>query len=57
MNTLTLVEKGGVMLFTVERADKVYRGAVILSAMDESGKRTRIVSAKVYRYVERGGFR
>lgn len=50
MNTLTLAEKGGVMLFTVERTDKVYRGAVILSPMDESGKRTRIISAKVYRY-------
>lgn len=55
MNALTLAAKGGVMLFTIERADRLYRGAVILSAMDEKGKRTRIVSAKVYRYVEKGG--
>ena len=53
MNTLTLAAKGGVMLFTIERADKVYRGAVILSPVDHTGKRTRVVSAKVYRYIEK----
>ncbi len=55
MNALTLAVKGGVMLFTIERADKVYQGAVILSPADQNGKRTRIVSAKVYRYIDKEG--
>lgn len=51
MNIATLQAKGGIMFFTVERQDKVYRGAVLLSAV-ANGQRTRIVCMKIYRYKE-----
>lgn len=51
MNPVILAAKGGVMLFTVERANRVYKGAVLLSPATE-GQRTRIVCMKVYRYTE-----
>jgi len=49
MSPLTLQAKGGVMFFTVERSDRLYRGAVLLSPVAD-GQRTRIVCVKVYRY-------
>lgn len=51
MNPVILAAKGGVMLFTVERANRVYKGAVLLSPATE-GQRTRIVCMKVYKYKE-----
>jgi hypothetical protein len=50
MNAATLATKGGMMFFCVERAEKLYRGAVLLSPVNAAGERTRIVCAKVYRY-------
>ena len=44
-----LAEKGGVMRFLIEREDSVYRGVIILSAIEEN-QRTRIVCMKRYRY-------
>ena len=51
MTPITLAAKGGIMFFTVERQDRVYRGAVLLSPV-AGGQRTRIVCTKVYRYKE-----
>ncbi|MCM8795476.1 MAG: hypothetical protein NC928_02130 [Candidatus Omnitrophica bacterium] len=44
-----LLTKGGVMFFTIERPDFLYRGAVVLSSVNARGKHTRIVLGKVYR--------
>jgi len=49
MSAAILEAKGGMMFFTVERADLVYMGAVLLSRVN-NGQRTRIVAMKVYRH-------
>lgn len=49
----TLQEKGGIMFFSVERPERVYRGAVILSKTLNS-HRTRIVCMKEYKYRQEG---
>ncbi len=56
MSLATLQAKGGMMFFTVERQDKLYKGAVLLSPV-ANAHRTRIVCMKVYRYKEEGGLR
>jgi hypothetical protein len=48
----TLQSKGGLMLFSVEKEDRFFRGMVFLSPVDATGQRKRIVCMKVYRYKE-----
>ncbi len=47
----TLAGKGGVLCFTIERSNFLYRGMVVLSRIEDS-RRTRIVCMKRYRYQE-----
>jgi hypothetical protein len=49
-NITTLQDKGGVMLFTIEKPDRCYRGMVLLSSVKDA-QRTRIVCMKQYRYI------
>ena len=49
----TLQSKGGVMFFIIEKLDKLYRGMVLLSSL-QNHYRKRIVCMKVYRAKEEG---
>lgn len=53
--TATLQAKGGIMLFSVERQSRFYRGMVLLSPV-ANNERKRIVCMKVYRYKEGGPY-
>lgn len=47
----TLISKGGVMFFTVEKPQRVYRGMIVLSAVKHNYRR-RAVYIKEYNYDE-----
>jgi hypothetical protein len=52
LDLATLRAKGGVMLFTIIRLERVYKGMVLLSPLSPNHQRTRMVCMKVYRYQE-----
>lgn len=46
-----LEQKGGIMYFTIERPQYLFRGMVVLSSV-RNGHRTRMLSMKAYKFKE-----
>jgi len=49
-----LQQKGGIMVFTIVRPERVYRGIIILSPVVNNHRKKNVI-IKEYKYAENGG--